>query len=396
VNSVRIQYLLLGLVSVFAGITGCNKPAMSPAQAGAAPKPPEVIVSTPTVAEVTDYEDFTGRTMAFKSADIRPHVTGYLEKVLFTEGADVAKDALLYEIDPRIYEAEVERAKSNVAQAEAHLRRLNLDFQRANIMLPNKSISRQDYDQIVGDQAEAEAAVGVAKATLNAAEVNLGYTKINAPFSGRLSRTMMDPGNLVKVDETVLTTIVQLDPIYTLFGVDERLLKKIHDFVQSGLVKTNNEGKIPILMGLANEEGFPRAGYVDFIDNRLDANTGTLQVRGLFQNSKKAILPGLFCRVRLPLGDPYRAMTIPEQALGTDQGQKFVYVVDPQNKIQYRSVQIGKQQGTQRVILKGIEAGDRIVVSGLQRVRPGALVEPKLADATAQNTNHGAAETQKN
>jgi RND family efflux transporter MFP subunit len=396
VNSVRIQYVLLSLLLVFAGIAGCNKPAMSPAQAGAAPKPPEVIVGTPTVAEVTDYEDFTGRTMAYKSADIRPHVTGYLDKVLFTEGADVGKDALLYEIDPRIYEAEVERATSNVAQAEAHLRRLNLDMQRATIMLPNKSISRQDYDQIVGDQAEAEAAVGVAKATLNAAEVNLGYTKIDAPFSGRLSRTMMDPGNLVKVDETVLTTIVQIDPIYTMFGVDERLLKKIHDFVQSGLVKTNNEGKIPILMGLANEEGFPHAGYVDFVDNRLDANTGTLQVRGLFQNSKKAILPGLFCRVRLPLGDPYRAITIPEQALGTDQGQKFVYVVDPQNKVQYRSVQIGKQQGTQRVILKGIEAGDRIVVSGLQRVRPGALVEPKLANATAQNTGHGAAETQKN
>ncbi len=183
----------------------------------------------------------------------------------------------------------------------------------------------------------------------------------------------------MKADETILTTIVQLDPIYVLFGVDERLLKKIHDYVQSGLVKTNNEGKIPILMGLANEEGFPHAGYVDFIDNRLDTNTGTLQVRGLFQNGKKAILPGLFCRVRLPLGDPYRALTIPEQALGTDQGQKFVYIVDPQNKIQYRSVQIGKQQGTQRVILKGVAEGDRVVVSGLQRVRPGVLVEPKPA-----------------
>jgi RND family efflux transporter MFP subunit len=364
---------------MFVIIAGCKKPAMSPAQAGAAPKPPEVIVSTPTVAEVTDYEDFTGRTMAFKSAEIRPHVTGYLDKVLFTEGADVGKDGLLYEIDPRIYEAEVERAKSNVAQAEAHLKRLNADLARANVMLPNKTVSRQEYDQIVGDQAEAEAAVGVAKATLHAGEVNLGYTKIDAPFSGRLSRTMMDPGNLVKVDETVLTTIVQMDPIYTMFGVDERLLKKIHDFVQSGLVKTNSEGKIPILMGLANEEGFPHTGYVDFVDNRLDANTGTLQVRGLFQNSKKTILPGLFCRVRLPLGNPYRALTISEQALGTDQGQKFVYVVDPQNKIQYRSVQIGKQQGTQRVILKGIEEGDRVVVSGLQRVRPGVIVDPKPA-----------------
>ncbi len=194
-NSACKRYSTFCLLLVFAILTGCKKQAMSPAQAVAAPKPPEVIISTPTVAEVTDYEDFTGRTMAFKSAEIRPHVTGYLDKVLFTEGADVPKDALLYDIDPGIYEAEVERAKSNVAQAEAHLNRLNADLQRANIMLPNKSISRQDYDQIVGDQAEAEAAVGVAQATLHAADVNLGYTKIDAPFSGRLSRTMYDPGN---------------------------------------------------------------------------------------------------------------------------------------------------------------------------------------------------------
>src|SRR5262249_43099351 len=155
-------------------------------------------------------------------------------------------------------------------------------------------------DRIVGDQSEAEAAVGVAKAQVHLAEVNLTYTKITAPFNGRLSRTMYDPGNLVKADETVLTTIVRLDPIYAMFGVDERLLKKIHDYIQSGLIKKNQDGQIPILMGLADEKGYPHPGTVDFIDNRLDINTGTLQVRGVFPNPKHVILPGLFCRIRLP------------------------------------------------------------------------------------------------
>ncbi len=214
----------------------------------------------------------------------------------------------------------------------------------------------------------AEAAVGVAQATLHAADVNLGYTKIDAPFSGRLSRTMYDPGNLVKADETILTTIVQLYPIYVLFGVDERLLKKIHDYVQSGLVKTNNEGKIPILMGLANEEGFPHAGYVDLSITVWTPTRVRSRCADCFRMEKRRFCPGCFAACGSRWAIPTRRLTIPEQALGTDQGQKFVYIVDPQNKIQYRSVQIGKQQGTQRVILKGVAEGDRVVVSGLQRV----------------------------
>jgi RND family efflux transporter MFP subunit len=376
-------------------IAGCSKlmpsgsgppggAAGGPPGASAAPPPPEVVVDLPTKAQVTDYEDFTGRTVAFKAAEIRPQITGYLEKVLFTEGADVKKDDILYQIDPQIYEAELERAQSNLIQAEAHLKRLNSDLQRAKVLLPNKTITPEEYDRTAGDQAEADAAVKVARANVKLAEDNFGYTQIKAPFNGRMSRTMLDPGNLVTANQTVLTTIVRLDPIYSMFGVDERLLKKIHDYIESGVIKRTKEGQIPILMGLADEDGFPHAGYVDFIDNRLDTNTGTLQVRGVFDNAKRALLPGLFCRVRLPLGDPYTALTIPEQALGTDQGQKFVYVVNDKNKIEYRNVQLGKLQGGQRVILKGVADGDKVVVSGLQRVRAGIEVQPKMATATAQ------------
>jgi len=163
------------------------------------------------------------------------------------------------------------------------------------------------------------------------------------------------------------------------------LLKRIHEYIESGLIKKNQQGQIPILMGLAIEEGFPHSGTVNFIDNQLDTNTGTLMVRGIFSNPTHVIMPGLYCRIRLPMSEPYQAITIPEQSLGTDQGQKFIYVVNDQNKIEYRKVQLGKQQGTQRVVLKGVAEGERVVVSGLQRVRAGMQVEAKPVAATAEN-----------
>ena len=384
--------VFFGALLLCTAIAGCNKKAGGgPPQAGQQQqKPPEVLVSTPVAAEVTDYEDFTGRTMAMKTIDIRPRVTGYLDKVLFKEGAEVSEKDLLYEIDPRPYQAEVDRAQGSMQQAQARLRRLNNDMQRARGMLPNKTITQEAYDLIVGDQAEAEAAVSVAQASLDLAKLNLSYCQVRAPIGGKMSRTLLDAGNLVKADETVLTTIVAQDPIYAYFGVDERLLKRVRSYVSKGLLKIGTEGQIPILMGLADEEGYPHEGYVNFIDNRLDSGTGTLQVRGIFSNPKHSILPNLFARVRLPLGEPYKALTIPEQALGTDQGQKFVYVVDPQNKVEYHGVQIGKAQGTQRVILNGLKEGDRVVVSGLQRVRPGVVVEPKPAPTTGTAMQPGA------
>ena len=349
-----------------------------------APKPAVVTVETPVANEVTDYEDFTGRTMAQPQIEIRPHVTGYLDKIYFKEGADVKQGDMLYEIDPRPYQAEVDRAQGNLTQAEAHLKRLNADLQRGKTMLPNRTISPEAFDQIVGDQAEAEAAVSVAKANLDLAKQNLDYTKIRAKIDGRMSRTLLDAGNLVKVDETVLTTIVSLQPIFVTFGVDEHLLRRVHTYVEKGMLKPTQDGKVPVLMGLASEDGFPHQGYVNFIDNHLDLNTATLQVHGVFDNSQRRILPGLFARVRLPLGEPYRALTIPEQALGTDQGQKFVYVVTPENKVEYRSVEIGRLDGQRRVIHKGIAEGDRVVVSGLQRIRAGVVVDPKFAAPESQ------------
>jgi RND family efflux transporter MFP subunit len=392
-KNIRLVLALFGAAAcVGLALSGCDK--FMPAKAGGSPqaqmpppKPPEVMVSVPTNAEVTDYEDFTGRTMAKPTIDIRPRVTGYLDKIYFKEGADVQQGQPLYDIDPRPYQAEVDREQSNLDQAQAHLNRLNEDLKRANVMLPSKTIAREDYDRIVGDQAEAQAAIGVAKASLDLAKLNLSYTKIVAPISGRMSRTMFDQGNLVQADQTVLTTIVALDPIYATFGVDERLLVKVHSYIEKGLLKTNQKGQIPVLMGLTNEDGFPHPGTVSFVDNHLDTSTGTLQVRGEFDNAKRHILPGLFARIRLPLGEPYRALTIPEQALGSDQDKKFIYVVNGENKIEYRPVEIGRLEGTQRVILKGIAEGEKVVVSGLQRVRPGIVVDPKMVTSTSVSAN---------
>ena len=377
----------LALMLLLCGVTvGCDRLRPPPAAPPAPPKPPEVLFTLPTTAEITDYEDFTGRTVAIPTIDIRARVTGYLEKISFKEreGGDVEQGAVLFEIDPRPYKVEVMRAEANLLQARAHLKRLDLDLARAKKLIDTKSISREQYDLVTGDKAEAEAQVERSKADWALARLNLSYTEVKAPIRGRVSRTQLDQGNLVKADETILTTIVSIDPIYAYFEVDERTMLRIRRYIEEGRLKSHDERSVPVELGLQDDEGFPHNGTVNFFDNRLDTATGTLQIRGVFKNSNHVLTPGLFARVRLPIGRPYRAILISEQALGTDQEQKFVYVIDNDNKAQYRRVEVGKFQRGQRVILKGLAEGERVVTSGLQRIRPGAVVQPKLDTPTVQ------------
>lgn len=384
-NVKQIGYLSLVVLSMALSCctSGCNKaqaPAGPPQNAGP-PKPPEVYYEQPTIGQVTDYEDFTGRTVGTRTIDIRARVTGYLEKISFKEqeGQDVEKGTVLFEIDPRPYQAEVARAQANLLQAEAHLRRVELDYRRASKLVESNTVTREQFDLAAGERAEGQAAVEIAKANLNSAKLNLSFTKVSAPISGHVSRTMVDAGNVVRADDTILTTIVAIDPVYVYFEVDERTLLRLRRITETG--KSGSEPGVKVLMGLADEVGYPHVGTLNFLDNRLDPNTGTLQVRGIFKNPNHMLSPGLFVRVRLPIGEPYRALMISEESLGTDQGQKFVYVVDDQNKAQYRRVQVGKLQDGRRVVLDGVSEGERIVVSGLQRVRPGAVVEPKAVAA---------------
>jgi RND family efflux transporter MFP subunit len=384
-SMVRTWPLLLAAFGVTA--LGCGRGQPPAAQT----KPPEVIVGLPVTKEITDYEEFTGRTDAVDSIDIRARVTGYLDKVNFKEGTEVKQNDVLCEIDPRPYQAEVDRAQANVVQAQAHLTRLDSDYQRAESLLKNQAIGKEDYDRVAGDRAEAAAALGVAKAGLALAQLNLNYTKVISPISGRISRRYVDPGNLVKADDTILTSVVSLDPIYVYYDVDERTLLRIRRLVKEGKIQPAGGGQLPIALGLSDEDDFPHPGVINFVDNRVDPMTGTLRVRGVFPNPPQASLsgsttrllsPGMFARVRLPIGGPHKALLIPEKALGTDQGQKYVYVVNGQNVVEYHRVKIGSLKDGLRVIDEGLQPGERVIVDGLQRARPGQKVEPKAAGAS--------------
>lgn len=370
-----LVFLTLGIAMV-----GCNRPKPSLAPT----KPAEVLVSLPVAKEVTDFEDFTGRTEAVATIEVRARVTGYLDKVLFKEGTEVKLGDPLFEIDRRTYQADYDRAEANLLQARAHLNRLQADLKRAASLLPSKSISQEDYDKVAGDCAEAEAGVKVSEAALHSSRLSLEFTIVTAPISGRISRQLIDPGNMVKADETPLTMLVSLDPIYAYFDVDERTMLRIRRLIRQGKVKSAREAEVSVLLGLADEEGFPHSGTINFIENRVDRTTGTLGLRGIVANPKRLFSPGMFLRVRVPIGDPHRAILVSERALGSDQGQKFVYILNDKNEVTYRRVKVGALETGLRVVEDGLAMGERVVVTGLQRIRPGAQVVPRMVAMTAQ------------
>lgn len=366
---------------------GCNR-----AQAKLPPPPPaKVLVSTPVTREITDYEEFTGQTEAMRTIVIRARVTGYLDRIMFTEGAEVRQGESLFIIDQRTYQAEVDRAQANLVQTRAHVARLQLDYNRAEKLLPSKAISQEDFDKAAGDLAEAAAAVKVAEAALQSSRLNLDFTTVHAPISGRISRQLIDAGNMVRADDTPLTTIVSLNPIYAYFDVDERTTLRIRRLFQAGKIKSAGEFQVSVELGLTDEEGFPHKGTINFVDNRVEVTTGTLRLRAVIDNSKNLFSPGMFVRIRLPVGSPHQAILVSEQAMGSDQGHKFVYVVNDKQEVEYRRVQVGALHSGLRVIESGLAIGEHVILSGLQRVRPGVTVTPKLVEMTAQESSPPAA-----
>ena len=335
-------------------------------------------MSLPVTGEVTDYVDFPGRIEAVNSVEVRARVTGYLEDVHFREGSDVKQGDLLFEIDPRPYEAELARAEGNVLQSRGRLTRVNTDFERSKNLFAKAAISREEVDRVTGDRTEAEGAVKVNEAALELARLNMSFTKVKAPLSGRISRRSIDPGNLVKADETTVTTIVSLNPIYVYFDLDERTLLQLKRLIRERKVEWSLDSGLPVFLGLADETGFPRQGKINFAENRVDADTGTWRLRGKIDNEDLSLSPGLFVRVRLPIGIAHSAILVTEEALGTDQGQKYLYVIDKAGKAEYRRVKVGRLHDGLRVISDGLETGEQIVVNGLQRVRPGIEVKPEV------------------
>lgn len=370
----RLGVVLTILSSVAAG---CSQEPAKPLS----PPPPVVTVSRAVGKVVADYEEFTGTTAAVYTVEIRARVTGYLEKIYFKDGVEVGEGDKLFQIDPRPYMAELERTKAALVQAEARAARLAADFRREESLYAKKMASREEYDKVVGDRAEADAAVGIARAELDQARLNMEFTEVKAPISGLISRRQVDQGNLVRADETMLTTIVSLDPMHLYFDVDERTLLRLRRLIREGKIKSRQEAEIKIQAGLADEVDFPHTGVINFSENRLDASTGTLRVRAVLQNPRPRVLsPGLFMRIRLPVGDPHKSILVPEQALTPDQGKKIVYVVNSKDEVVYRQVDLGPLYGGLRAINEGVSEGERIVISGLQRIRPGMTVKVQSLD----------------
>lgn len=369
--------ILLGLCLSLAGCSHHDSSRDTPS------KSMPVSVSHPVEREVTGYADFTGRTAAVDSVEVRARVWGYLQKINFKEGALVKKGDVLFEIDPRTYQATLANAEGNLASARARLRRLDADLARADQLLQRKAISQADFDKAVGDRNEAAASLDAFKAAVEQAKLDLGFTKVTAPISGRISRKLVTEGNLIAAGQTgstVLTNIVSVDPIYVYFDVDERTVQQVRKLIREGKAKSARDVKLSVALGLATEQGYPHQGTVDFVDNQVNPKTGTLRLRGAFPNEGDILSPGYFARVRVPIGFPHKAVLITDRAIDTDQGQKIVYVVDKDNKVDIRRVHLGARQNGWRVIEEGLSASDRVVVTGLQQVRPGSSVEPTLVD----------------
>jgi RND family efflux transporter MFP subunit len=363
------------------GLTGC---ARAPSEAPAA-APIPVTVSHPVERYVTDYADFTARTAAVDSVEVRARVWGYLDRVNFKEGDLVKEGDVLFEIDPRTYRAALEQAEGNLASLEARVERLNADLVRARRMFNARSMGREELDKIVGDHGEAVASRAALKGAVERARLDLEYTKVLAPISGRVSRYVVTVGNMVQAGDqgvggTLLTTIVSVDPMYAYFDVDEYTALRVRQLVREGKSDSPRAGGYPVSLGLANEEGHPHRGTINFVDNQVNPKTGTGRVRGVFPNKGEPLLPGFFARVRVPIGRPHKALLVSDRALDTDQGQKIVYVVNEKNEVVSRPVRLGSLHDGLREITEGLKPGEKVIVNGLQQVRPGITVEPKLVD----------------
>jgi len=374
------------LAPAAAALVGCNRaPAAPPA-----PKPQQVLFVTPREEIVSEYEEFTGRTAALRAVEIRSRVSGYLDKVLFADGADVKAGEVLFEIDPRWFKAAADQAAGTVSQYEARIERLDRQVKRATPLIENKVKSLEEYDQYTFDHAEAKATHKAMLAAKELADLNLSYTHVTSPIDGRISRRMVDPGNLVRADETVLTTVVAMDPIYAYFDIDERTVLRLRRLVREGRIRSTRESEVSVQVALADEDEFNLSGLIDFVDNQVDLMTGTLRLRAVIPNPQRLLSPGLFVRIRFPVGDPHPALMIPEESLATDQGQRFVYVISDQNRVVYRRVKVGMLLAGRRVITDGLAASDRVAVTGLQRLRRDLEVDPRpmqaesLAADTAQ------------
>jgi multidrug efflux system membrane fusion protein len=385
IESRRVVTLRLMPIIGLAAFAGLNAGCSSSAQPQT-PAPVEVSVAEVICKQLGDSDEFTGRLEAVNAVEIRPRVSGYLQSVHFKEGAIVRQGDLLFQIDPRPFQAEVDRLKGDLSQVKAQRSRAQSDFERAERLHNNDGMSAEEYDRRAAVRNEAEARIASTEAALRGAELNLEFTRVTAPITGRVGRAEITEGNLVEsggAQVKPLTTLVSLDPIYVYFDVDEQTYLKYARVTQSHGT-SSHDLRSAALLGLADENEFPHVGQVSFVDNQVSSSTGTIRLRATFANKNLALTPGLFARIRLQGGGSHTGCLARDEAVVTDLNQKYVFVLGKNNALEYRPVKLGPMTEGLRVVRDGLRSGDVIVVNGLQRVRPGAAVTPKKISMTGR------------
>jgi RND family efflux transporter MFP subunit len=345
-------------------------------------------VARPVSREVVEWDEYMARLQAVEVVEVRARVSGYLQSIHFKDGAFVRKGDLLFTIDPRPYEATLRRAEAEYAVEKARLALAEKKSARAASLVKREAISQEETDVRAAEQVQAGAMVAAAEAAVEAAKLDVGFTQIHSPIDGRTGRRLVTEGNLINggvgTEGTLLTTIVSLDPIHAYVDADERAFLKYTRLAMSGERPSSRVYRNPVHLGLIDEAGFPHEGYMDFVDNQLDQGTGTMVGRAVISNPDFLLTPGLFARLRIPGGGKYQALLIPDAAVLSDQAEKFVWALDEQNRAQYRRVRLGSLYEGLRIIREGLKPEDRVIVAGVQRVRPNLQVAPREAPAAKE------------
>jgi multidrug efflux system membrane fusion protein len=368
----------LVIITLFAlaAVSGCRGEAASEAM----PPPPEVSVATVLVKEVRPWDEFTGHIEAVETVELRPRVSGYIDSVNYVEGGEVAKGDVLFTIDQRTYRAELERAEAELARAKTQAELAGSEVVRAKKLADARAISTEELDQRNSALAQAEANIQAAQSAVDVAKLDLEFTQVRAPISGRAGRALVTPGNLVSTQNaTLLTTIVSLDPVYVYFEGDERSYLRYNAMSRNGERESSRDVRNPVRVGLSSDTGYPYAGEMVFMDNQVNPDTGTIRARALLPNPDRIFTPGLFARVQLAGSDTFRAMLIDDKAVLTDQDRKYVYIVADDGSAQRRDVQLGRMIDGLRVVTAGLEPEDRVIVHGVQKIfMPGMPVDAQV------------------
>ena len=362
-------------------------------EAPAAPPPQAVTVAEVPEREITEWDEFTGRLEAVDQVEIRPRVSGYIKRVAFSEGKEVKKGEVLFEIDPRPYQADLARAEAELERARSAASLAESEVQRAGKLVKLQAISREEFDSRTSAEAQGGATVRAAAAAVQTARLNLEWTRVRSPIAGRVSNALVTEGNLVEAGPpagAVLTTVVSVDSMYLYFDSDEQTYLRYAGRATTSGGTNWRTARLPVYLGLANESGFPHEGRLDFVDNQVDPASGTIRTRAVFSNRARALTPGLFARVKLVGTEKTNATLVRDAAIGTDQDRKFVLVVGPGDTLAYRPIVPGRLTDGLRIVTSGLEPGERVVVNGLMRVRPGMKVAPTLTPMVPDSTTPAA------